>query len=69
MRKVCAWCSMVMSAGDGHVSHGICDKCAREVMQQIPMLALTGDFMELLNSPAHEARLARVSEFPAARMQ
>lgn len=62
MKTVCAWCNTVIRDGECPVSVGMCDSCAKDFdLQQA-----TGDFTSLLNDPAHEARLERVNEFPAA---
>lgn len=30
---ICAWCSQLLSSGDGSVSHGICHECEQKVIQ------------------------------------
>ncbi len=30
---ICAWCSQLLSTGDGGVSHGICRECEVKVIQ------------------------------------
>lgn len=27
MRVVCAWCGKIIEAGDGPISHGVCEPC------------------------------------------
>ena len=31
MTVICAWCGTVLKAGEGLVSHGICEHCAYQV--------------------------------------
>lgn len=33
---VCAWCSVLVSGGDGPVSHGICVDCAMNFLKTLP---------------------------------
>jgi hypothetical protein len=42
MKKVCAWCKIVMdpgTAGDPRVSHGMCDDCRIKVKAELAALA------------------------------
>lgn len=34
MRKICAWCGLVLQEGPEPTSHGICESCAEKLIQK-----------------------------------
>jgi hypothetical protein len=34
MKTICAWCGKLLRDGHGPVSHGICETCAKKVMEE-----------------------------------
>jgi hypothetical protein len=38
MKVICAWCGEIKQDGCGPVSHGICEKCAKALTEDIPMV-------------------------------
>jgi hypothetical protein len=35
MRTICAWCQKALKPGTGPISHGICDPCAKKLLEEL----------------------------------